>query len=129
IITPSQAEVEAVTKSRKIHPQEEALEVIDILPSLVIARSGAAYSPGINCLSPLGSQRIKKLISSTVLDGDTQTGHHLEDCHVGKSPSGNRKGALSSLLEFRVHQRKKCIENPEIVIQAGMFKGYVYIVQ
>ncbi|EDL40332.1 mCG14262 [Mus musculus] len=70
IITPNQFEAELLT-GRKIHSQEEALEVMDLLhcmgPDTVVITSSDLPSPqGSDFLIVLGSQRMRKPDGSTV---------------------------------------------------------------
>ncbi|XP_036301589.1 pyridoxal kinase isoform X1 [Pipistrellus kuhlii] len=182
IITPNQFEAELLT-GRKIHSQEEALVVMDVLhsmgPDTVVITSSDLSSPrGSDYLIVLGSQRIqhtiRPLISCAVPPGRPDwhpdgsvakerirmdihkvdavfvgTGdlfaamllawthkhpnnlkvacektvsamHHVlqRTIKCAKAQAGEGQKPSPAMLELRMVQSKRDIENPEIVVQA-----------
>lgn len=87
IITPNQFEAELLS-GRKIHSQEEAFEVMDVLhgmgPDTVVITSSDLPSPqGRDYLMALGSQRMRKPNGSTVTQRIRLEMHKLDAVFVG----------------------------------------------
>lgn len=87
IITPNQFEAELLS-GRKIHSQEEAFEVMDVLhgmgPDTVVITSSDLPSPqGRDYLMALGSQRMRKPDGSTVTQRIRLEMHKLDAVFVG----------------------------------------------
>lgn len=87
IITPNQFEAELLS-GRKIHNQEEALEVMDMLhsmgPDTVVITSSDLPSPrGSDYLTALGSQRIRNPDGSVVTERIRMDMHRVDAVFVG----------------------------------------------
>ncbi|XP_077611493.1 pyridoxal kinase [Crocuta crocuta] len=87
IITPNQFEAELLS-GRKIHSQEEALAVMDVLhamgPDTVVITSSDLPSPrGSDYLIALGSQRIRKPDGSVVTERIRMETHKVDAVFVG----------------------------------------------
>lgn len=164
IITPNQFEAEILT-GRKIHNQEEALEVMDVLhsmgPDTVVITSSDLSSPrGSDYLIVLGSQRIRHPDGSVAVERIRMDIHKVDAVFVGtgdlfaamllawthkhpnnlkmacektvsamhhvlqrtiksaKAQAGEGQKPSPALLELRMVQSKRDIEDPEIVVQA-----------
>nr|KAF6379768.1 pyridoxal kinase [Myotis myotis] len=164
IITPNQFEAELLT-GRKIHSQEEALAVMDVLhsmgPDTVVITSSDLSSPrGSDYLIVLGSQRIRHPDGSVAIERIRMDIHKVDAVFVGtgdlfaamllawthkhpnnlkvacektvsamhhvlqrtikcaKAQAGEGQKPSPALLELRMVQSKRDIENPEIVVQA-----------
>ncbi|EPQ09667.1 Pyridoxal kinase [Myotis brandtii] len=164
IITPNQFEAELLT-GRKIHSQEEALAVMDVLhsmgPDTVVITSSDLSSPrGSDYLIVLGSQRIRHPDGSVAIQRIRMDIHKVDAVFVGtgdlfaamllawthkhpnnlkvacektvsamhhvlqrtikcaKAQAGEGQKPSPALLELRMVQSKRDIENPEIVVQA-----------
>ncbi|XP_036207384.1 pyridoxal kinase isoform X3 [Myotis myotis] len=182
IITPNQFEAELLT-GRKIHSQEEALAVMDVLhsmgPDTVVITSSDLSSPrGSDYLIVLGSQRIHHTVrplircpvpprhpdghpdGSVAIERIRMDIHKVDAVFVGtgdlfaamllawthkhpnnlkvacektvsamhhvlqrtikcaKAQAGEGQKPSPALLELRMVQSKRDIENPEIVVQA-----------
>lgn len=164
IITPNQFEAELLT-GRKIHSQEEALVVMDVLhsmgPDTVVITSSDLSSPrGSDYLIVLGSQRIRHPDGSVAIERIRMDIHKVDAVFVGtgdlfaamllawthkhpnnlkvacektvsamhhvlqrtikcaQAQAGEGQKPSPAMLELRMVQSKRDIENPEIVVQA-----------